>query len=122
MSKYKTALDKMGAPFPPSVDARAKPAKRWAVHFEHLLALAQRKGEVTELERQLCRRGASLMLLQERNEAALLEGKDINQLAYVRVCGAIARTLRYLSIGIDEAYNEEDQPGPSIHELLGRAS
>ena len=120
MARYKPVFHRMGVPLLGKIDGRTKPAKRWKQHYEHLIELAEKNGPVTEVERQLCRRAASLMLLAERNEARLLEGKDVDELAYVRLSGAIARALRALSIGIDEAFQEKPDPGPSIHELMGR--
>lgn len=81
------------------IDGRTRTARRWRELHRRLSKDVVAIGHGTSTAAALIRRSATLMILAERMEAKLVNGEPVDDLAYVRVSGALSRCLS--SLGLD---------------------
>jgi hypothetical protein len=77
----------------PGVDGRTRAAKRFGAVLGELLADIGRSMGVTEAQRQLARRAASLSIWAEEQEARMARGDEVDQAAYTAGCNTLRRLL-----------------------------
>lgn len=106
------------------VDGRCIAARRWRDLYEMLVGVLG-LDTITEPQKMLIRRAASLAVMCELEEARLARGEDVDSLAFVRLCGCLTRMLLRLGLTVsiedeadDVAENIDDPEPPGLGEYL----
>lgn len=104
-------------------DKRSVAARRWRDLYEMLTKILD--VDLSEPQRLLCRRAASLAVMCELEETRLARGEAVDPLAYVRLTGCLSRMLVKLGLEVsveaeadDIAEDPDDPEPPSLKEYL----
>jgi hypothetical protein len=88
-------------------DGRKKPARRWHKLFSQFLAHTGKfQGRHAEMDRAAAKRAATLSVMLEKMDSALLRGEQINPEAYSRTSNSLERVLCQLGV------MEDPKPDP----------
>ncbi len=85
------------------VDGRSAEARRWRDLYQAFVDASGGPDEAAVHRMQLCRRAATLAILAEGEEARLVRGKPVDEMAYVRATGSLRRVL--LALGLEPSDN-----------------
>lgn len=99
------------------VDGRSAAARRWRDLYSDFIKRLGGEDIVTEMQRQLCRRAATLAFICEQSEAMLARGEIMEGDEYLRTVGVLHRLLLTLGLVPGAAKADADEVS-DLHDYL----
>ena len=102
------------------VDQRTPTARRFKDLYAGLVIEAAARGRASDVDKQFCRRAATLIVACEKLEARLVseEFEPADVMDYVRAAGALSRALRALGLEPVATAGTDDNDAPSLADYL----